>query len=62
MLINEEPLRLLSSRENRFKIFFPSELHPDTHDLIIVIEIDDNEKVIGVTTYEDSKTHREGKK
>ena len=59
VLINDEPLGLLSTRRNRFKLFYPSELHSDTHDLIVVIAID-NEKIIGVTTYEDSKTHREG--
>ena len=60
MLINEEPLGILSSRRNRFKIFYPSELHPDSSDLIIVIAIDDDEKIICLTTYEDSKTYREG--
>ena len=60
VLINDEPLGVLSTRRNRFKVFYPSELHSDTLDLIVVIAIDDNEKIIGVTTYEDSKTHREG--
>lgn len=60
MLLFNEPLGLLSSRENRFKVFYPSEFHPNTLDLIVVIAIDPDEKIIGVTTYEDSKTHREG--
>lgn len=59
MLLNEEPLGVLSSRKNRFKIFYPSENHQDL-DLIIVIAIDDTQNIIGVTTYEDVKTHREG--
>lgn len=58
ILINEEPLGILSSRRNRFKIFYSSEIHPDSSDLIIVIAIDD-EKIICLTTYEDSKTYRE---
>ncbi len=59
MLLNEEPLGILSSRKNRFKLFYPSENNIDL-DLIIVIAIDDNQKIIGVTVYEDKKTHREG--
>ena len=59
VLLNEEPLGILSSRKNRFKVYYPSENHDDL-DLIIVIEIDDNQKIIGVTTFEDKKTHREG--
>lgn len=61
-LINEEPLGLLSTRKNRFKVFFPSESSPDTHDLIVIIAIDDDKKIIGVTTYEDPITYREGVK
>lgn len=60
MLINEEPLGVLSSRRNRFKVFYPSELHSDSKDLIVVIKIEDDEKIIAITTYEDNKTHREG--
>ena len=50
MLLNEEPLGILSSRKNRFKVYYPSEKHDDL-DLIIVIAIDDNQKIIGVTIY-----------
>ena len=57
MLLNNEPLGVLLSRKNRFKIFYPSEYHQDL-DLIVVIAIDVNQKIIGVTTYEDKKTHR----
>lgn len=60
MLLFNEPLGVLSSRKNRFKVFYPSELYPNTYDLIVVIAIDPDEKIIGVTTYEDVKTHREG--
>lgn len=59
MLLNEEPLGVLSSRKNRFKVYYPSENNKDL-DLIIVIAIDDDEKIIGVTTFEDIKTYREG--
>lgn len=59
MLLTEEPLGVLSSRKNRFKIFYPSEYHQNL-DLIVVIAIDENQKIIGVTTYEDEKSHREG--
>lgn len=61
MLLNEEPLGMLSSRKNRFKVYYPSKNHDDL-DLIIVIAIDDDQKVIGVTVFEDEKTHREGVK
>jgi len=61
MLLNEEPIGVLSSRKNRFKIYYPSE-HHDNLDLIIVIAIDKDEKITGVTTYEDKKTNREGVK
>lgn len=60
MLLNEEPLGVLSSRKNRFKVFYPSEINPKQFDLIIVIAIDDDEKIVGVTTYEDAISHREG--
>jgi hypothetical protein len=59
MLLTQEPLGVLSSRKNRFKIFYPSENDP-YFDLIIVIAIDDDQKIIGVTTYEDIISHREG--
>ncbi len=61
MLLNEEPIGVLSSRKNRFKIYYPSEHHSNL-DLIIVIAIDKDEKITGVTTYEDKKTNREGVK
>ncbi len=60
MLLYNEPLGILSSRKNRFKVFYPSEFHSDTDDLIVIIAIDEDEKIIGVTTFEDVKTHREG--
>jgi hypothetical protein len=60
MLLNEEPLGVLSSRQNRFKVYYPSENHNDL-DLIVVVAIDDDEKIIGVTTFEDKKIYREGK-
>ena len=59
MLLNEEPLGILSSRKNRFKVYYPSKNHEDL-DLIIVIAIDVDEKIIGVILFEDEKTHREG--
>ena len=34
MLLNEEPLGILSSRKNRFKVYYPSKNHEDL-DLII---------------------------
>lgn len=61
MLLTKEPLGLLSSRKNRFKVYFPSELNPK-NDLIVVIAIDSDDKIIGVTTYEDPITKREGVK
>ena len=61
MLLNEEPLGILSSRKNRFKVYYPSKNHDDL-DLVIVIAIDNDQKVIGVTVFEDEKTHREGVK
>ncbi len=60
MLLTKEPLGVLSSRKNRFKIFFPSETNGDKNDLIIIIAIESDETIIGVTAYEDSKTKREG--
>ena len=57
MILNEEPLGLLSSRDNRFKVFYPGE-HED--DLVVVIAIEDDYKVIGVTVYEDKISKREG--
>jgi len=39
--------------------FYPSENNKNL-DLIIVVAIDDNQKIFGVTVYEDKKTHREG--
>ncbi len=59
MLLYYEPLGILSSRRNRFKVFYPSQFS-DNHDLILVIAIDDDEKIVGITTYEDVKSHREG--
>ena len=61
MLLTKEPLGLLSSRKNRFKVYFPSELNPK-NDLIVLIAIDSDDKIIGVTTYEDPITKREGVK
>ena len=49
----------LSSKKNRFKVYYPSELNPN-NDLIIVIAIDSDETIVGITAYEDSKTKREG--
>lgn len=59
MLLNEEPLGVLSSRKNRFKVYYPSENHKDL-DLIVVIAIDEDEKIVGVTAFEDKKTYRQG--
>ena len=59
MLLNKEPLGVLSSRDNRFKIYFPSESDSES-DLIIIVAIEDDETIIGVTTYDDPKTKREG--
>ena len=60
MLLTKEPLGDLSSRKNRFKIYFPSKTNGDKNDLIIIIAIESDETIIGVTAYEDSKTKREG--
>ena len=57
MLLNEEPLGLLSSYENRFKVFYPSE--NKKFDLIVVIAIEDG-KVVVLTAYEDNISKREG--
>ena len=59
MLLYNEPLGVLSSRRNRFKLFYPSQFN-SSDDLIVIIAIDDDERIIGITTYEDKKTHREG--
>lgn len=59
MLLTKEPLGVLSSKKNRFKVYYPSELNPN-NDLIIVIAIDSDETIVGITAYEDSKTKREG--
>ncbi len=59
MLLTKEPLGLLSSRKNRFKVYFPSETDSN-NDLIVVIAIDSDDKIIGVTTYEDPISKREG--
>ena len=60
MVLNTEPLGVLSSVENKFKVFYPSE-HNNYEDLIVIIAIDDNNDIIILTVFEDSISKRIGK-
>lgn len=60
MILHTEPLGILSTRQNRFKLFYPHPTQKETHDLIIIIAIDKDETIIGLTVYEQKKSYREG--
>lgn len=61
MILNQEPIGVLSSRKNRFKLFYPSN-KDKSFDLIVIIAIEDNKNIILLTTFEDKKSKREGTK
>ena len=60
MVLNTEPLGVLSSVENKFNVFYQSE-HNNYEDLIVIIAIDDNNDIIILTVFEDSISKRIGK-
>lgn len=60
-LINEIPLGIIKTRENRFKLIYPHD-KISTRDLYIIIEIDEFERVSIITIYSFDKRRREREK
>lgn len=60
MILNNEPLGVLSSKKNTFKIYYPSE-NDNTKDLIIIIGVIDNKNIKVITIYENELSKREGR-
>lgn len=60
-LLNEMPLGINKTKENRFKLIYPHEKSV-SKDLYVVIEIDDCENVCIITVYSFDKRRREREK
>lgn len=60
-LLNKIPLAIIKQKKNRFKIIYPHETIK-SQDLYIIIEIEDDKKILIITVYSFDKRRREHEK